>query len=140
MRASFRWSWLVLPLVVWGCAQGQQEQTAEAPPGDISPEEVRTLVMEEIHAVGDSISVQNPKTGQQTNLRFVAVHEGVMLTPGGRQMVCVDFTAPDGVVFDVDYYLSNRNQAWFVTDVAVHKVGPEDVQAPADRQRLGDVQ
>jgi hypothetical protein len=136
MRASYRWTWLVLPLLVWGCAR---QETEEAPEVAVTPEQIRTLVMEEIHAVGDTITLAHPKTSQPVNLALVAVHEDVMETPGGRRLVCVDFMTPDSVVFDVDYYLTSRNGSWVVTDVVVHRLGEEVVLAETDRARLAEV-
>ncbi len=45
-------------------------------------------------------------------------------TAGGRQVVCVDFQASDGTVYDVDFYLYRgaSTDAFIVEDTVVHKV------------------
>lgn len=139
MRASRLGFLLALPLIVWGCAQeGGETETTEV--ATVTPEEIRSLVVEEIHAVNDTIALPHPTTGESVNLVYSGVHETVMETPGGRQMVCVDFVAPDSTMFDVDYYVSNRDDQWFVTDVVIHKMGEEVILSETDRTRLGDVQ
>ena len=140
MRASRLSLLLALPLLLWGCNAQNQAETKTEEVAAVTPEEIRSLVMEEIHAVNDTIALPNPKTGENVSLVYSGVHQGVMMTPGGRQMVCVDFAASDSTMFDVDYYLSKRDAQWFVTDVVVHKVGDEDFLTEVDRTRLGDVQ
>ena len=140
MRASRLWLLLVLPLIAWGCTAQESGEAETEQTAAVTPEEIRSLVMDEIHAVGDTIALPNPKTGENVNLVYTAVHEHTMETPGGRQMVCVDFMGPDSTAFDVDYYVSNRDAQWFVTDGVIHKVGEEEVIEEADRMRLGDVQ
>ena len=140
MRASRLWLLLALPLLVWGCATQENAETETTEVAAVTPEEIRSLVVDEIHAVNDTIALPHPTTGESVNLVYSAVHEGVMETPGGRQMVCVDFVGPEGTMYDVDYYVSQRNGQWFVTDVVIHKMGEEMVLSEPDRTRLGDVQ
>ena len=140
MRASRLWFLLAIPLIAWGCAaqEGGEAETTEV--ATITPEEIKSLVVEEIHAVNDTIALMHPTTGESVNLVYSSVHDMVMETPGGRQFVCVDFMGPEETTFDVDYYVSHRDGQWFVTDVVIHKVGDEEVLTEVERTRLGDVQ
>jgi len=140
MRASRLWFLLALPLIVWGCATQEGGETETTEVAAATPEEIRSLVVEEIHAVNDTIALSHPTTGESVNLVYSAVHESVMETPGGRQVVCVDFVGPEGTVYDVDYYVTQRDGQWFVTDVVIHTMGEEVVLSETDRARLGDVQ
>jgi hypothetical protein len=72
-------------------------------------------------------------------LHLDRIHEEVRTTEAGRQVVCVDFKAADGTLYDVDFYMTIETDGSVVEDVVVHKVGGEEAlperRAELERQR-----
>ncbi len=105
--------------------------------GEAVPDEaVRNTIADTIQAQGDSLVLTDPRSGDPLVMRFDHVHEAVDPTPGGRYVACVDYVGPDGTVYDVDYYLGDRDGIIHVEDVVLHEIDDEDVIAKAERARL----
>ncbi|MBI4539399.1 MAG: hypothetical protein HY704_07820 [Gemmatimonadetes bacterium] len=115
-----------LGVMVMACGSPEQQATAEA---------VRAAITAHIRANDDQLTVNDPRTGQPLILAFDYVHDGVEGTAGGRQVACVDYRAPDGTVFDIDYYVDPR-EGYQVEDVVVHLAGDEEVLSAQERERL----
>lgn len=119
---------VVVAVLLAGCGQGDAS--------DVPVEAVRNAIADSIHARGDTISLVDPRTGEDVWLRYDHVHEAVDPTPGGRYVACVDFQGPGGTVYDVDYYVDETDGSLGIEDVILHKADGENVISDADRDRL----
>lgn len=115
---------------------GEATGTAAATAVALAPEEVRQAVADRITEGGDSITVTDPTRGSEVRLAFGYVHDHVKTSEGGRKFVCVDFRGPEGIIYDVDYYLDAAGGSPVVEDRILHKVGDTDVVPDSVRQRL----
>ncbi|MBW3661362.1 MAG: hypothetical protein KY397_07000 [Gemmatimonadetes bacterium] len=108
--------------------------------GDAVPPEtaeaVRQRIEQRIHLRNDTLRLARPGTQDTVALAFDHVHEEVRNTPGGRYVACVDFTAPGGEVWDLDYYVDEAGEGYQVEDVVIHLVGEEEVLPEGARRRL----
>jgi hypothetical protein len=95
-------------------------------------------VRAQITANGDRITLPDPTRGAPVDLVFDHVHDGVETTEGGRQVVCVDFRASDGTLYDVDYYVARPPAGGdiLVQDTVVHKVAGKAALSDEERARL----
>lgn len=103
---------------------------------DVSAEQVRATIAEDIHAQNDVITLTDPRTDAPLQLAFDHVHEGVEETEGGRYFACVDFRTADGTVYDVDYYVDGEGGSYEVEDVVLHEVDGENLISDEERARL----
>jgi hypothetical protein len=103
---------------------------------DVPADAVRAAIADTIHARGDTLVLADSRSGKPLVVRFDHVHETVDPTPGGRYVACVDYMGPDGTVYDVDYYLGDREGTFQLEDVVLHKVDDENVIPEAERARL----
>jgi hypothetical protein len=84
--------------------------------------------------------LEEPDGERAGTLSFDRVHEEIRGTEAGHYVVCVDFHAADGTVYDVDFYMASEINfdeevvVHFVDDVVVHKVGGEDVLSERRRE------
>lgn len=129
-RSGLALTWVVAfgTLLAIACGEGPARANES--------EAVRSAVREQIRSEGETVSVSVPGREEERSLRFDHVHESVHETAGGRRVVCVDFTSPDGTVHDLDYYVDRDAGSWRVEDVVLHKVGEEEVLSGAERARL----
>lgn len=109
---------------------------AEGGAGILSDDHVRQSVEGHIIQGGETITVSDPLSDSNVRLTFDHVHEEVKTTEGGRRYVCVDFTGPNGTVYDVDYYVDEEGGTLQFEDRLIHQVGPNDVVADSVRARL----
>lgn len=118
---------ILLPLILAACGGG----------GNAAPaEDVRAAITEDIDAMNDTLTVDDPRTGAPLALTFDHVHEAVEETPGGRYVACVDYRSADGEVYDVDYYVDREGDAYRVEEVVLHKAGDETVISEQQRAEL----
>lgn len=129
MRRLLTFTALAATTTLWSAACRSRADQAAAP-------DVKATITAAIQSQGDSLTVTDPASGQLITLGFDHVHESVTATPGGRHVACVDFQAADGRVFDVDYYVGQRDGNPEVQDHVVHKVDGREVIASATRARL----
>jgi len=121
---------LILGALLAACGNaGTDPETAEA---------VREAVRAHIQGSGKQVTLEDPIRGESVQASFDYVHEHVAATPGGRQVVCVDFRSSQGKVYDVDYYLDRKadGEGFAVEDSVLHKVGDENVLAEERREEL----
>lgn len=70
----------------------------------------------------------DPRTGEPLELTFDHVHEGV--NPKGDDYVaCVDFRDASGRLYDVDLVVDLEGEEAEVTDISLHKVDGQAVEA-----------
>lgn len=143
---------LAVVAMAFGCSGETQEgDVAEAPHGDMpadamqgqQPQNVsaKAAISHAMMASGNMLTLQNPVSGEDVELRFHFVHDGVHETPGGRQAACVDFMDADGTTYDVDFYVTENPDGKFeVTDTVIHKIGDEEVLPAEERERLEQAQ
>jgi hypothetical protein len=143
---------LVVVAMAFGCTgKTQESDVAESPHGDMpadamegqQPQNVsaKAAISHAMMASGNMLTLTNPVSGEDVELRFHFVHDGVRETPGGRQAACVDFMDADGTTYDVDFYVTQTADGKFeVTDTVIHKIGDDEVLAAAERERLEQVQ
>lgn len=114
--------------VVVGCTRPPSE--GEAP----SAEAVRSAVLQKLEqtlAANDgSIELVEEGAEEGIELTVERVHDDI------EHVACVDFTAPDGTPFDVDFYLAGRDGALHVERIRLHKVGSETVEPAGVRVRI----
>ncbi len=106
--------------------------------GGAPEEQVRNAVVAHVQGAGGEMTFEDPNRGSPVTLAFDHVHKGAHETAGGRHVVCVDFQASDGTVYDVDFYLDRAasTDAFVVEDTVVHKVAGENVLSPARQDEL----
>jgi len=106
--------------------------------GGATPEAVRQAAESHVREAGHRMTFDDPQGEGQLTLVYDHVHEGVKDTPGGRQVVCVDFESADGTVYDVDFYVDRAadTEELVVEDAVVHKVGERNVLPEARRAEL----
>ncbi len=160
LRAGIAWATL-LTAVSTGCSEESSEGLPESQPGAQTAAQVETrsespakVPARGTPAPGDSqkavrqhletdvewqYDLEEPEGETTGPLQLDRIHEEVRTTEAGRQVVCVDFKAADGVDYDVDFYLTSEPDGSFVEDIIVHKVSGEEVlperRAELDRQR-----
>lgn len=85
---------------------------------------------------GGVFKLKDDKTGKELNLEFVDTHQPVRQLDDGRYFACTDFRAAGSKseVYDIDFWLSEKNGKMSVDQVRVHKVpelkGGQWVQVP----------
>ncbi len=129
MRRLLIFAALAATATLWSAACRSRADQAAAP-------DVKATITAAIQSQGDSLTVTDPASGQPITLAFDHVHESVAATPGGRHVACVDFRGADGRMFDVDYYVGQRDGKPEVQDYVLHKVGGRQVIADSTRARL----
>lgn len=103
----------------------------------VPADDVRSKIESTIHAQGDSLALEDPRTGEPVILRFDHVHEEVEATAGGRWVACVDYVDPDGTVWDIDYYVDDTAAGEYrIEDIVIHAIGDETVLPDDARARL----
>jgi len=106
--------------------------------GSATAEAVRQAAESHVREAGNQMSFDDPEGEDHLTLFYDRVHEGVKPTPGGRQVVCVDFESAEGSVYDVDFYVDRPAgaDALVVEDAVVHKVGDRNVLSEERRAEL----
>jgi len=106
--------------------------------GGATPEAVRLAAESHVREAGNQMTFDDPQGEGQLTLVYDHVHESVKDTPGGRQVVCIDFESADGTVYDVDFYVDRAagTEDLVVEDTVVHKVGKRNVLSEARRAEL----
>lgn len=102
----------------------------------VEEEAARDAIAQEIQAAGGTLTLENPRSGESERLTFDHLHESVEVSEGGRYVVCADFLADDGTVWDLDYYVNRNGDDYHVQDTVVHMIGEEEVISDAERERL----
>ena len=160
LRAGIAWATLVTA-VCSGCSeepsQGLPERQPEAPTAATvetqteshakaparrtpAPGDFREAVRKHLESDPEwQYDLEEPTEASVGPLQLDRIHEEVRATEGGRRVVCVDFKAADGALYDVDFYVTSETDGNFVEDVILHSVGSEDVlperRAELDRER-----
>lgn len=105
---------------------------------DTTAEAVRQAAERHVREAESQMTFDDPQGEGQLTLVYDHVHESVKDTPGGRQVVCVDFRSADGTVYDVDFYVDRApgTEDLVVEDAVVHKMGDRNVLSEARRAEL----
>jgi hypothetical protein len=132
---------LALAAVAFGCGGGTQEsEVAEEPaetPAEPANVSVQAAISHAMVANDNKLTLAHPVSGEEVELTFHFVHEGVHETASGRYASCVDFMDADGTMYDVDVYcVKTADGAFEVAEAAIHKVGGEEVITAEERERL----
>lgn len=72
--------------------------------------------------------INNSKTGESLNLNYDYVHESVKKTDDGRFFACVDFTDNTGNVYDLDFYLEEKDEELKVNEIVIHKKNGKSIK------------
>ena len=98
--------------------KGSQYAVSEATP-KYDKEAVQGAMLNLIHDNGDTIVVDDKEA------TFDYLHDGVK-EKDGYYISCADFNAGDNV-YDIDYYVKDRNGVYVVERVVYHKKNGEEV-------------
>lgn len=110
---------------------------AEEPEASVPAAEIRAKIESAIHSQNDELRLTDPRTEEAVTLAFDHVHEEVVPTEGGRFHACVDYTGPDGAVWDIDYYVDEAGEGEYrIEDIVIHSIDGESVLPEGARDRL----
>ena len=85
---------------------------------------------------GGVFKLKDDKTGKDLNLEFVDTHQPIRQLDDGHFFACTDFrtAGSKGEIYDIDFWLSEKNGKMSVDQVRVHKVpelkGGQWIQVP----------
>lgn len=73
---------------------------------------------------GGVFKLKDDKTGKELNLEFVDTHQPIRQLDDGKYFACTDFrtAGSKGEIYDIDFWLSEKNGKMSVEQVRVHKV------------------
>jgi len=84
---------------------------------------IRAHIEEKSKASGGRFEVRDDVLNKTWSLELVRVHKDkLQALADGRYFACVDFSASDATMVDVDFFLKKDGDKLAVTDTTVHKV------------------
>jgi hypothetical protein len=119
-------------LIVTPAALGQASKPTTAPFAEAAlkgKEAIRQFVA--AHAQDGVFAIYDSRARKPVALRFAEIHETSHPIPSGETFYCADFKDADGTVYDLDFYLGERDGKPVVVESFIHKVGSKDRIRPA---------
>ena len=101
---------------------GQKEQPGTQMTMDTLAEAITTYIQTDSKLKGGAFLVLDPQTKAVLQLALVQVHKEKLASLGnGVYFACTDMKAPDGTVYDLDFFMKQGAKGIETTEVAIHK-------------------